>query len=312
MGSFFTMPGSALLDLREELELLEGERAADTMERFGRRAGRGLVRGLDLKVEETDFLGDLLNQLWLESGLSRMRIKKLSRDEMIFAFQESIEAVNGRRCDFSRGYISGILSELLGKRFVAREEECISEGARECVHVLTSSEEQKALPVENVDLPADMTWGNSYLLETEGPEAAYERFAKLLRGGARGMAIVREYPEKLRATYDLEGARFIWLSFNREIEYATEPTNIPYIFNEVKTFLEEGENGVLLISGLEYMVSQSNYSQVLKFIQILNENVAVLGSMLIVPLSTGALEAKEVKLLERELVKLEMPQDGEA
>ena len=299
MGSFFTMPGSALLDLREELELLEGERAADTLERFGFRAGKGLVKGLDLKVDDADFLGDILKQIWLESGLSRMRVRKLSKDEMVFSFSESIEVVNGRRCDFSRGYISGIVSELLGKRYVCREEECVSDGAKECVHIITPLGDQPKTGGGEIQLPDEMEWGNSYLIESEGPEEAYERFESLLNKGARGMAVVREYPEKLKKSYELEGTQFIWLSYNRDIEYSTEPTNIPFIFNEIKTFLEAGERGVLLISGLEYMISQSNYPQVL------TENMAVLGSMLIVPLSTGTLDSKEVKLLERELVKLE-------
>ena len=49
MRPFFVMPGSALKDLREELQLLNGNDAGRTMERYGFRAGVGLVRTLGLE-----------------------------------------------------------------------------------------------------------------------------------------------------------------------------------------------------------------------------------------------------------------------
>jgi len=61
------------------------------------------------------------------------------------------------------------------------------------------------------------------------------------------------------------------------------------------------DNGVVLLSGIEYMVSQSTFTKILKFIQLLNENVAVRNSLLLVPASPQALTQRDVKMLEREL-----------
>ncbi|MCJ7517285.1 MAG: DUF835 domain-containing protein, partial [Methanomassiliicoccales archaeon] len=85
------------------------------------------------------------------------------------------------------------------------------------------------------------------------------------------------------------------------INYAREPTNIPLIYSEIKNFLDSAESGVVLMSGIEYMVSQSTFTKVLKLIQLLNENVAVRDSLLLVPVSPQALTQRDVKMLEREL-----------
>ena len=56
-----------------------------------------------------------------------------------------------------------------------------------------------------------------------------------------------------------------------------------------------------MLSGLEYLITQNNYSSVLKLIQLLNEQIAIRDSILIVPISPHTLEQKDLKLIEREL-----------
>lgn len=299
---FFVMPGSALLDLREELELIEDKEAAQTLARYGYRAGVGLIKALGVETRSTDELRDMLPQIWSETGLSRMRMESVSEDEIIIAFEESIEATKGRKCDFTRGYLSGVVSTLLRRRFSSTESECIAQGKERCVHILLPVEEGTRAAEKPVRTPSkfELERGYSYLIESEDPYAGFDVFVDLVSHGAKGMSIVREYPEKLKKRFDL-GPPYIWLSYERDIKYAREPTNVPLIYSEVKSFLDEAEGGVVLISGLEYLVSQNTFIKVLKFLQLLNENVAVKDAVLLLPLSPQALNTHEVKMLEREM-----------
>ncbi|MDD1769983.1 MAG: DUF835 domain-containing protein [Methanomassiliicoccales archaeon] len=301
---FFVMPGSALLDLREELELIEDKEAGETLERYGYRAGVGLIGVLDVTAENESELHEMLPQIWSETGLGRMRLEKASRGEIVVEIEESIEAFHGRHCDFTRGYLAGIVSSLLDTRYSAVEKECISDGKDCCVHLLVPAEEKpETAPLEKPEQPAaeGLEAGNSFLIESEDPYAGFAVFADLVSQGARGMSIVREYPDKLRKKFDLGSSPCLWLSYERDVKYAREPTNIPLIYSEVKGFLDGEEGGVVLISGLEYLISQNTFTKVLKFLQLLNENVAVKDALLLLPLSTQALNPREVKILEREM-----------
>lgn len=301
---FFVMPGSALRDLREELELVEGVVAPETLEHFGYRAGVGLVRTLGLESMDTGHLRDILKQIWSETGLSRMEVDLVTESEIVITFAESIEAGGGHTCDFTRGYLTGIVSSLVKRHYDSKEVSCISDGSSRCVHVLTPSSSFPVAAPKMKFKPEGkhvLLEGNSYLMELEDVSQAYEMFLEQLHSGRKGIVVAREYPEKIKKKYGLDNIPFLWLSYEREKKYSREPTNIPLIYSEVKNFLDTNERAVILLSGIEYMVSQNSFSKVLKFVQLLNENISTTNGILLLPVSAEALRQQEVKLLEREL-----------
>lgn len=301
---FFVMPGTALKDLREELELLEGASSPDTMSRFGYRCGVGLVRTLGLECHGTDQMRDVLKQIWSETGLSRMEVDLITDNEMVITFADSIEASSGYTCDFTRGYLCGIVSTLTHRRYESKEVSCLSDGANRCVHVLTPSGSfpeaaaKMTFKPENKHILVD---GNSYMIRMEDTAQAYEIFLEQVATGRKGMIVGREYPEKIKKKYGIDNIPFLWLSFEREKKYTREPTNIPLIYSEMKNFLDTTPRAIVLMSGIEYMISQNNFVKVLKFVQLLNENVTTSDAILLLPISAEALNEKEVKMLEREL-----------
>jgi predicted hydrocarbon binding protein len=310
MRPFFVMPGSALKDLREELDLIEGTSSGETMERYGFRAGVGLMKTLGIECHNLKQAEEVLIQIWAETGLSRISIDIITENEIVATFQESLEAESGRRCDFTRGYLSGVVSSMLGRRYESNEVSCMSEGAERCVHVLTPSASFHSSHPQPVRPRADrkhfLEPGNSYLMEVSDPASAYDLFVDQIADGHRGMVIAREYPDKVRKRWGLDNVPYLWLSYEKEKKYAREPTNVPLVYSEIKNFLEASPQPVVLISGMEYLISQNSFSKILKFIQLLNDNVAVNGGILLLPVSTETLNQKDVRLLERELMLLEV------
>jgi len=302
---FFVMPGIALQHLREELEIVEGDQRARLMlYRYGQRCGRALVDSFGLSCANLDEVRSVVEPVWMEAGLSRMRIQSMQESEIIVNLEESVEAREGKGCDFSRGYLSGIVSELTGKRYEVDEVECVSSGYMSCVmqvyevvDVLKPSAHKETESARKYNLEK----GYSYLIKEEIPDQSHDIFVDASRHGVPCLCVTREYPEKLKEKLDLKGVPFLWLSMDQEKTYARDPTNITLLYSDMKTFITENKNCMVLLHGMEYLISQNGFPKVLKLVQHVNDRIAVTDSVLIASISPLTLPENELKLLEKEM-----------
>jgi hypothetical protein len=138
--------------------------------------------------------------------------------------------------------------------------------------------------------------GISYLVEEEEPRRSYNLFSKYIPL-TNCLCITRRDPEKIRKMY---GKKFniIWLT-NVKAKDTMDPTDLERLMQAIERFLEEGK--VLIIDGLEYLITQNNYKTMLKFIQSLNSMIVLKKSTLIIPVNPSALDTRELALLEREM-----------
>lgn len=302
---FFVMPGVALAHLREELEIVEGDQRARLMlYRYGQRCGRALVESFGLSCASLAEVKSVIEPVWMEAGLSRMRIDSVEEGQMVVNLEESVEAGEGRTCDFSRGYLSGIVSQLTGARYEVDEVECASAGymacvmqAYEVVDDLRPSRHQESEAVRKYNLEP----GYSYLIKEEIPDQAFDIFTDALKHGIACLCVTREYPEKLKDRHDLKGVPFLWLSMDQERSYARDPANVALLYSDLKTFIQENKGCMVLFSGLEYLISQNGFPKVLKLLQHVNDKVAVTDSIMVATLSPLTLPENELKMLEKEM-----------
>jgi len=69
----------------------------------------------------------------------------------------------------------------------------------------------------------------------------------------------------------------------------------------MEQFLSKDQKGVILLSGIDYLITNNNFITVLRLIQSLRDQVAVSSSILIIPVNPSVLEESQLKLLEREV-----------
>ncbi|MDQ1372554.1 MAG: hypothetical protein QG582_1472, partial [Candidatus Thermoplasmatota archaeon] len=62
-----------------------------------------------------------------------------------------------------------------------------------------------------------------------------------------------------------------------------------------------GESGAVIIEGLEYMTTQNDFKSVLRFVQLINEQVVLDKGYLIIPVDEGTMDPKDFSLVEREM-----------
>jgi len=302
---FFVMPGVALAHLREELEITEGDQRAKLMlYRYGQRCGRALVDSYGLQCSSLNEVKAVIGPIWMEAGLSRIRVESAEETEMVVNLEESIESKDGNMCDFARGYLSGIVSQVTSKRFEVDEIECASRGYLSCVlqvyEVVDNLRPGKPADV-GTERKYTMEASYSFLIKEEIPDQSFDMLVDAFKHGVPSLCVTREYPEKVKERYDLQGAPFLWLSMDQQKGYSRDPSNLALLYSDIKTFVTGNQGCVVLLSGIEYLVSQNGFSKVLKLLQHLNDKVAVTDSVLLVPISPLTLLEQDLKMLEKEL-----------
>jgi len=142
--------------------------------------------------------------------------------------------------------------------------------------------------------------GTSYLLKDDTPDLCYSVFLQLVTGGHQGLCITRDYPDRVRKRYNLVKTPILWLS-NSDSAFSIEPVQLGKLYHKIEDFLKRGEKPVVMLSGLEYIITQNNYTSALKFLQLIKDQVSIHDGILLVPLSPSTLPERDLKMIEREL-----------
>lgn len=139
-----------------------------------------------------------------------------------------------------------------------------------------------------------------YLIKEERPNKAYLYFNNALKSGTRGICISRDPPQKVKVKYNLPDIPVIWLS-NTPSEHSMAPKNLEKIAFALFDFMAKDEGSLILLDCMEYLITNNNFTTILKFVQSLKDKVTLNKSILMVPINPAALESQQINLLETEM-----------
>ena len=142
--------------------------------------------------------------------------------------------------------------------------------------------------------------GNVYLVEERRPKASFDMYEHGLSSGCCGMVVTRELPKKIMGDRNIGDSRIVWLT-NLVVDGRINPTAIGILMSQLRSFIEGNPRTVVIIDGLEYLISLNTYDRMLQFLNQLRDVVMTNESSLIVPLDPRTLSEREVALLERNL-----------
>ncbi len=144
--------------------------------------------------------------------------------------------------------------------------------------------------------------GEAYLV-TQGQNRAMKVFTQALSKGHPGLCITRTYPDKLKESWDLDGALVYWLTDDgtkaKEAVQSLEDMEA-----RVRKFLNRADKGVILLDGLEYLFVQYSFTEVMKLLQGMRDAMPERGAKLIIPIDLLALVRRQRALLTREFRQL--------
>jgi hypothetical protein len=180
--------------------------------------------------------------------------------------------------------------------------------------------------------------GNIYLIKSEDLDRGFETFADVIRSQCfdcgkadtfccealncsnctigcpcsvcdlhrpEGLCITRRFPKKVAQDYMIQTTPIIWLTQMRRADVdCISPHEIARINNTLTNFIEKSQNGVILIEGLEYLITQNSFELVLNFIQHLQDVISTSKSCVMFLLDPLALDAEQVHMLQKNMTEL--------
>jgi len=234
----------------------------------------------------------------------------------------------GEEAEFSKGYIKGYkeglqeaweeLSKLSARGYSPTELQIMMKGSRP---LLDQKIEEKIAQIEKtlgrklfteetlsrkVPSGIDLTPGTSILLREERPEKGPAIIKSLVSTGSKLLSISRMHPDQLKSRFGF-GGNMIWLTkseyvtdTNSGIEFVS-PNSLPVLAEAIQQFIGKNPGGVVFLEGLEYMVSQNDSKSVLRFIQLITEQVLLRKGYLVMSANPISMDQRDFSLIEREM-----------
>src|SRR3989449_8703669 len=143
--------------------------------------------------------------------------------------------------------------------------------------------------------------GYTYAVLERDASQAFEIFKDYVTHGTQGLCITRRAPKAVMTEYGLERTPILWLSRVATEKNAVRPSPPEKVALAVEHFIEVSEHCVVLLDGLEYLVSHNDFGSVLALLHDLNESVAMREAVLLVPFDPTAFNEREIALVRREL-----------
>ena len=119
----------------------------------------------------------------------------------------------------------------------------------------------------------------------------------------KGLFIVRENPDSLIKDYDFKSEDIVLLSAKSLKEFKAV-NNLQDVAIAITKFLKNG-GGVVVLGGLEYLISRFGFNPVFMMIQEKRFEFLEAGATLLVPINLTTLDSKEKGLLTSELKLIE-------
>jgi hypothetical protein len=148
------------------------------------------------------------------------------------------------------------------------------------------------------------------LIEEKKAEVAYSIFLEELNDGFHGLLVSRTHPDTLREKYGLVKTPIIWLAQKAGSNHM-EPSNLSILQHTITEFTKKIDRVVIMIDGLEYLISNNPVEKVLKFLYALRDEAADREIKILMPVDPAALDDRDLALFERECEVLQPDDENE-
>lgn len=145
--------------------------------------------------------------------------------------------------------------------------------------------------------------GGIYLFDRSKGNQGWEAFADQVKHNVQGLCLTRQNPKKIREQYGLEKTPIIWLTGTDDPqgEITMKADNLTSLTATIIKFISGTKHGLVLIDGMEYLVTRNGFEAVLKVINFLNDKVMQSDCTVICCLDPMTLEDRQHRMLLTEM-----------
>ncbi len=140
--------------------------------------------------------------------------------------------------------------------------------------------------------------GRSYLIEERRPDKGFE-ILKGMRDDGKTYIFSRLNPNRIKEDYGVKDSEIYWLTSRDSQNYITVSPNLENLSWRLEDLLKE--DGVVLLDGLEYLISNTGFEPTIQFLRHMIDMVSETETVFLLTVSPDALERKHVSILEREM-----------
>jgi hypothetical protein len=148
-------------------------------------------------------------------------------------------------------------------------------------------------PTQNI---SPMVLGKSYMVED-----------RELGLGAQGLIITREHPDMVREKNKINTIPIIWLT-SQPGPGRIEPTNLSIMQHTITEFLQKSENPVILLDGLEFLISNNKQEKVLQMVMVLRDEMMLCSGKFLLPVDPRTMDLRSLAFFERDFEVLKIDQ----
>ncbi len=143
--------------------------------------------------------------------------------------------------------------------------------------------------------------GMTYLVKEPTLDGSMKLFLEGLKEGRKGFCVTRKFPQNLIIKYGVpKDLPMLWLSSVGK-ENAIRPMDLEKLSLSLEQFLSKEPGSLIMLEGIEFLVTNNSFKTVLKLIQSLKDQVAIRQATLIITVNAATLTASQLNLLEREM-----------
>ncbi len=140
----------------------------------------------------------------------------------------------------------------------------------------------------------------SYLIETTDSGKLYRLLNDAIDKEERGIHVfTRMNPERVKREFGVKSEEIYWLTARDSPSQRTVAPNLESLTWRLEEIIEE--DNIVLLDGLEYLISTSGFDAAIQFIRHMVDSVSETKCTLLIPVNPGAFEKKQLSLLEREM-----------
>jgi|GEM_PF-2477690 len=151
----------------------------------------------------------------------------------------------------------------------------------------------------------EIDFGHSYFIKHEkSSEIAHKVLLTHLYKKRYGLIITAHNPSTIRHEYGIETTPIVWMTDTETEHLSVDPIDIEQLYETIRLFVKQVPNSIVLLDGLQFLITHNNFSKIIHFIRQVKSMVAHSDDCFIVTKGALQLSAKDERLLESEMITL--------
>lgn len=275
-----------LIDARKQV-VLASDRLPAQIPGFSERLNSRILMGLTADLQPPD----------LET---RMRILRLKAEEKKLKLSDEIIAYVAERVTTNVRELESALTKIIAFSTIMKLDIDLNLVSDILKPLAPVQETRKEIMKEVKVLP-----GHCYLIEEEKPMYSNVLLDRKMAEGYAGLVITRMNPKRIRDEFKAP-PEILWLTDKESAQEKTIPPSLEMLIHTIQEFMAGVEKGMIVLDGIQYLVSNTTFEAVLRFLRSLIDEISESNCILAVSVSPETLKPQEISILEREMEVLNL------